>query len=58
VPTETGDHRAYYAGLRDAILALGPSPVPARQAALVMAVLELAGESAAAGRELPFEETV
>ena len=58
VPTEAGDHRAYYAGLRDAILGLGPSPVSAQQAALVMAVLERAGESAASGRELPFEETV
>jgi predicted dehydrogenase len=56
-PTEAGDHRAYYAGLRDAVLGLGPSPVPVREAVLVMAVLELAVKSAAAGRELPVEGT-
>ena len=57
VATACGDYRAYYAALRDAVLGRGPNPVPAAEAVAVMAVLELASESAAAGRELPFPET-
>lgn len=57
VPSEAGDYRAYYAGFRDAVLGRGPNPVPAEEAVMVMAVLELANESAAAGRELPFAGT-
>jgi predicted dehydrogenase len=57
VATERGDYRAYYAALRDAVLGRGPNPVPVEEAVVVMAVLELASESAAAGRELPFGET-
>jgi predicted dehydrogenase len=57
VPTESGDYRAYYADLRDAVRGRGPNPVPVEEAVAVMAILELASESAAAGRELPFEET-
>jgi predicted dehydrogenase len=56
VPTEVGDYRAYYAELRDAVLGRGPNPVPVEEAVAVMAVLELASASAAAGRELPFGE--
>lgn len=53
VATVPGDYRVYYAGLRDAILAGAPNPVPAQEAIAVMALLELACDSAAAGRELP-----
>jgi hypothetical protein len=65
VPTEAGDHRAYYAGLRDAILRRGR--VRSRRSRRLWswpswteqkAVLDRAEESAVAGRELPFEETV
>jgi predicted dehydrogenase len=56
VPTECGDYRAYYVRLRDAVLGQGPSPVPVEEAVTVMAVLELASESAAAGCALPFKE--
>ena len=34
----------------------GPNPVPVEEAVAVMAVLELASASAAAGHELPFGE--
>jgi scyllo-inositol 2-dehydrogenase (NADP+) len=57
VPTERGDYRAYYADLRDAVLGRKPNPVPVEEAVAVMAVLELASESAAGGCELPFGET-
>jgi len=53
IATLPGDYRAYYAGLRDAILFGGPNPVPPEEAVASMRVLELACESAAAGRELP-----
>ena len=54
VPGEPGDYPAYYAGVRDAILGRGPNPVPPEEAVAVMAVLELALESARQGRELAF----
>ena len=54
VPGEPGDYPAYYAGVRDAILGRGPNPVPPEEAVEVMAVLELALESARQGRELAF----
>jgi predicted dehydrogenase len=53
VATLAGDYRAYYEGVRDAILVGGANPVPASEAIAVMRLLELANESAASGRELP-----
>ncbi len=50
--TERGDWRRYYEGVRDAIRGVGPNPVPPEEATAVMAILELARESAAAGRRI------
>jgi predicted dehydrogenase len=52
VPTLAGDYRAYYAGVRDAILAGVANPVAPSEAVAVMRLLELAIESSASGREL------
>jgi predicted dehydrogenase len=54
-PGPPGDYPAFYAAFRDAVLGRGPNPVPAEEAATVVAVLELALRSAGqGGRELPF----
>ena len=53
VPLLHGDYPAYYAGVRDAITAGAPNPVPAAQAIDVMALIELGRRSAAERRELP-----
>ena len=54
-PGPAGDYPAFYAAFRDAVLGRGPNPVPAEEAATVVAVLELALRSAGqGGRELPF----
>lgn len=53
VPNVNGDYLAYYAAVRDAIRDGAPNPVPPEEAAEVVALLELAAESAARGRELP-----
>jgi predicted dehydrogenase len=53
VPTLLGDHRAYYEGVRDAILGNEANPVPVAEAIAVVRMLELAVESAAARREVP-----
>lgn len=45
-----GDYRAYYAGVRDAILGQGANPVPAEDAIAVLELLELGIESAKTGR--------
>lgn len=48
-----GDYPAYYAGVRDAIVAGAANPVPAAQAIDVMALIELGRRSDAERRELP-----
>ena len=53
VPTPPGDHRIYYAGIRDALLGLAPNPVPPLQALAVMAVLEAAIQADATGIATP-----
>jgi predicted dehydrogenase len=56
-PGPPGDYPAFYAAFRDAALGRGPNPVPAEEAAAVVAVLELAVRSAEeGGRELAFGE--
>jgi predicted dehydrogenase len=52
VPTLPGDWRIYYAGVRDAVLHQAPDPVPADDAVAMMALLELAMQSAERGCEL------
>ncbi|NTU80125.1 MAG: oxidoreductase [Chloroflexales bacterium] len=52
-PSAPGDYPAYYAGVRDAILGVGPNPVPAAEAIQVMRIIELARRSADERRELP-----
>lgn len=52
VPSEPADYRAFYAGVREAILAGTPSPVPIAQALRVMDLLELAREASQQRREL------
>ena len=49
VPTPPGDHRIYYAGIRDALRGLAPNPVPPLEALAVLAVLEAAIQAAATG---------
>jgi predicted dehydrogenase len=39
-PALPGDYPAYYAGVRDAILGLGPNPVPPAEALAVMRIIE------------------
>lgn len=51
-PVLPGRYVAYYEGVRDAIQGRAPNPVPAREAAEVMAWLELGAASHAARREL------
>lgn len=53
ISPERGDASDYYAELAAAIREGGPNPVSATEALAVMAVLELARESAAEGRTLP-----
>jgi predicted dehydrogenase len=49
MPTPAGDHRRYYAAIRDAMRSDAPNPVPPIQALAVMAVLEAAIASAQSG---------
>jgi len=49
MPTPAGDHRRYYAAIRDALRGGVPNPVPPAQALAVMAVLEAAIVSAESG---------
>lgn len=49
IATPSGDQRAYYAAVRDAILGRCANPVPPVQALAVMAVLEAAGAAAETG---------
>jgi predicted dehydrogenase len=53
---EPGDYRRYYAGVRDAILGIGPNPVPASEALAVMRLLALGAESAARRIEIPLTD--
>ena len=46
------DYRAFYAGLREAIINGAPSPVPIEQALWVMEVIDAAQRSAAERREI------
>ena len=48
-----GDYPAYYAGVRDAILGVGPNPVTAAEVIRVIGLLELGLQSAREGRTLP-----
>lgn len=52
VPPAPADYRAFYAGVREAIVAGAPSPVPIDQALRVMDLLELAREASHQRREL------
>ncbi len=52
-PVPPGDYGQYYLHIRDAIRQNAPNPVPPAHAVAVMAVLETAFESAAAGKTLP-----
>ena len=51
MPTPAGDHRRYYAGIRDALRGAASNPVPPIQALAVMAVLEAAILSAESGEQ-------
>jgi predicted dehydrogenase len=53
MPTPSGDHRRYYAGIRDALRGTAPNVVPPIQALAVMAVLEAALASSANGALAP-----
>lgn len=52
VPTENGAYPEYYRQVRDAILGLGPNPVPAEQAIRVMRLLEAGRQSSHERREI------
>lgn len=52
LPTQRGDYPAYYEQVRDAVLRLGPNPVPPEQALDVMTLLDLGRRSAQERREL------
>ena len=53
MPTPAGDHRKYYAGIRDALRGTASNIVPPIQALAVMAVLEAAMTSSTEGRLCP-----
>jgi len=52
LPCLPGDYPAYYAGVRDAILGVGPNPVTAAEATRVIGLLELGLQSARDGHTL------
>ncbi len=52
VDAEPADYRAFYAGVREAIVAGAPSPVPVTEALRVMELLELAVRASAERREI------
>ena len=54
VPTVPGNYLAYYEGVRDAIAAGAPNPVPPEDALAVMKVLSLAGRSVMERKEFTF----
>lgn len=49
IPVPAGDHRRFYAELRDALPGGGDGPVPPRDALAVMAVIEAASRSSRSG---------
>ncbi|MET3667685.1 oxidoreductase [Caulobacter sp. 1776] len=55
VPPAPADYRAFYAGVREAILHGAPAPVPVEEALRVMGLLDLTGRAAAERREIPLE---
>jgi scyllo-inositol 2-dehydrogenase (NADP+) len=55
IETEPGNYRRYYAGVRDAIVEHKAPPVTARDAWMALRLIELARESSASGRTLPFD---
>jgi hypothetical protein len=57
VPSPVGNQSGYYAGIRDAILAKCPIPVPVKNAIAGMAILETSFESGARGQVLPLPLT-
>jgi predicted dehydrogenase len=52
-----GDYRRFYVQFRDALTGAAPNPVSPAQAIAVMAIIETATESSAAGRTLPLPLT-
>lgn len=52
VPNRRGSYADYYAAVRDAILGVGPNPVPPEQAVALMELLDLGARSAREGRAL------
>lgn len=55
VSPEPADYRAFYAGVREAILHGAPSPVPVEEALRVMHLLDLTERAAAERREIPLD---
>ena len=51
-PNRAGNYVDYYAAVRDAILGVGPNPVPPEQAVALMELLDLGARSARDGRAL------
>jgi predicted dehydrogenase len=56
VPNIPGNYLAYYEGIRDAITAGKPNPVPAKDGLAVIRVLETGIKSAEARAELPYNQ--
>jgi scyllo-inositol 2-dehydrogenase (NADP+) len=54
VPSERGDYRRFYSGIAQAIEAKASLPVPPADALAGLRIIELARQSAAEGRSLPF----
>ena len=52
VPNRRGNYVDYYAAVRDAILGIGPNPVPPEEAVALMELLDLGAQSAREGRAL------
>lgn len=56
IPTERGDWRAFYDGVRDAITNDAPPPVDPRDSARAIALLEAALESTASGKRIDLKD--
>ena len=56
IKTEPGDYRRYYAAVGDGILKHQPPPVTARDAWMVLRLMELARDSSASGETLPVDD--
>jgi scyllo-inositol 2-dehydrogenase (NADP+) len=54
VPSERGDYRHFYSGVAQAIAGQIPPPVTTADALATLRIIELARQSAAEGRSLPF----